>query len=291
VLLLGRNGQVGWALERILAAKHELTALDRAQCDLRDPDKLVAAVRAARPEVIVNAAAYTAVDRAEKEVHDATVVNARAPAALAGEARRAGAYLVHYSTDYVFDGAKRAPYVESDPTNPVQVYGRTKLEGEAAIRASGCRHIVLRTSWVYAGRGRNFALAILARGRSGAPLRVVDDQRGTPTWAHDIAALTASVLEERDLPAGTFHAASAGDTTWFEFAQELVRRAGIATPVEPISTAAYASPAPRPLYTVLDSSGLGRVTGIAPIGDWRDRLSVFDDLEVLRHLGRLPQHD
>jgi dTDP-4-dehydrorhamnose reductase len=247
-----------------------------------------AAVRAARPEVIVNAAAYTAVDRAETEAHDATVINARAPALLAAEARSLGAYLVHYSTDYVFDGAKRAPYVESDATNPMQVYGRTKLEGEAAIRASGCRHVILRTSWVYAGRGKNFVLAILARARSGAPLRVVNDQLGTPTWAHDVAALTVELLKLKELPAGTFHAASAGETTWFEFAQRLVRLAGLTAAVEPISTAAYGSPTPRPLYTVLDSSRLAEATGIAPIGDWGDRLVAFDDLEVLRHLGRLP---
>ncbi|MGQ0653687.1 MAG: dTDP-4-dehydrorhamnose reductase [Betaproteobacteria bacterium] len=288
VLLLGRNGQVGWELERMLAPAYELTALERSQCDLRDPDQVLGAVRDARPQVIVNAAAYTAVDRAETEAHAATVINARAPALLAAEARRVGAYLLHYSTDYVFDGAKRSPYVESDPTNPMQVYGRTKLEGEAAIRASGCRHLILRTSWVYAGRGKNFMLAILARARSGAPLRVVNDQRGTPTWAHDVAALTAALLKLKELPAGTFHAASAGDTTWFDFALEILRRAGVAAAVEPVSTADYGSPTPRPLYTVLDSRQLGRASGIPPIGDWRDRLSAFDDLEVLSHLGRLP---
>ena len=288
VLLLGRNGQVGWELERMLASTTELTALDREQCDLRDPDQVVAATRAARPDVIVNAAAYTAVDRAETEAHESTVINARAPALLAAEARSLGALLVHYSTDYVFDGEKRAPYVEDDPANPMQVYGRTKREGELAIGAAGCRHIILRTSWVYAGRGKNFLLAILNRARSGAALRVVNDQRGTPTWAHDVAALTASLLRLKDLPNGTFHAASAGETTWFDFAREILRRAGIPAAIEPISTADYGGPTPRPLYTVLDSREWSRSTGVPSIADWRDRLAALDDLEVLRHLGRLP---
>lgn len=274
VLLLGRNGQVGWELERMLRGSVDLTALDRAQCDLRDPDSVSAAVRAARPEVIVNAAAYTAVDRAETEAHEAMVVNARAPALLAAEARRIGAYLVHYSTDYVFDGAKGAPYVESDGPNPLQVYGRTKLEGEAAIAASGCRHAILRTSWVYAGRGRNFLLAILARARSGAPLRVVNDQRGTPTAARDIAALTNSLLQLKDWPSGLFHAAAGGDATWHEFAVELLRMAGEKAAVQPISTQEYGGTTPRPLYTVLDSSKLPRETGLQPIGAWPGRLAV-----------------
>lgn len=275
VLLLGRNGQIGWELERMLQGDFELAALDRAQCDLADPDQVVAAVRDARPDAIVNAAAYTAVDRAESDAHAATVINARAPALLAAEALRIGAWLVHYSTDYVFDGAKRAPYVEADATNPMQVYGRTKLEGERAIRASGCRHAILRTSWVYAGRGKNFLLAILSRARSGAPLRVVNDQRGTPTWAHDVAALTASLLRLKDPPVGTFHATSAGETTWLDFAREILRLANVPAAIEPISTAAYGSPTPRPLYTVLDSSRLSLETGVPAIGEWSARLAAL----------------
>src|SRR6185436_15280430 len=180
--------------------------------------------------------AYTAVDRAETEAHEASVVNARAPALLAAEARALGALLVHYSTDYVFDGAKGTPYVESDATRPLQAYGRSKLEGEAAIRASGCRHLILRTSWVYADRGRNFVLAILARARATGELRVVSDQRGTPTWAGDVALLTAALLRLREPPEGLYHAAAAGETTWFEFAREVLRLAGIAARVQAIST-------------------------------------------------------
>ena len=274
LLLLGRNGQVGYELERMLGGV-ELVAPDRAQCDLRDPDRLVEAVRAARPSVIVNAAAYTAVDLAEAEPHEATVVNARAPALLAAEARRLGAYLLHYSTDYVFDGAKGAPYVESDPAHPLQVYGRSKLEGEAAIRASGCRHLILRTSWVYAGRGRNFVLAILARARATGELRVVSDQRGVPTWARDLAQLTCAVLQRPALPEGLYHAAAAGETTWFEFAREIVRLAGVPARVQAVSTREHGGSTPRPLYTVLDSSRLGRDAGVAPIGEWRERLALM----------------
>ena len=275
VLLLGRNGQVGWELERMLAGTSELTALERQQCDLRNPDQLAAAVRTARPEVIVNAAAYTAVDRAETEAHEATAINARAPALLAAEARRLGAYLLHYSTDYVFDGVKGTPYLETDATRPLQVYGRSKLEGEAAIRASGCRHAILRTSWVYADRGRNFLLAILARARTGAPLRVVNDQRGTPTWAHDIAALSASILRLEERPVGLYHAAAAGETTWYDFALAILRFAGVPAAVEAVSTREYGSATPRPLYTVLDSSCLGREAGVAPIGHWARRLEAL----------------
>lgn len=271
-LLLGRDGQVGTELQGMLEGGN-VVSLGRAQCDFRDPDQLIAAVRDARPQVIVNAAAYTAVDRAESEAHDAFVVNARAPALLAAEARRLGAYLVHFSTDYVFDGSKRTPYAEADGTNPLQVYGRSKLEGELAVQASGCRHVILRTSWVYADRGRNFVLAILNKARAEGRLRVVNDQRGTPTWAHDIAGIAAAILRLKDPPVGLFHAAAAGDTTWFDFALEVLRLRRVKADVEAVSTAQYASPTPRPLYTVLDSTALGR-EGVEPIGDWRRRLAA-----------------
>ena len=191
----------------------ELTALDRRQCDLGDADQLVSRVRELRPDVIVNAAAYTAVDRAESDAERAHAVNARAPQLLAEEARRIGAYLLHFSTDYVFDGTKRAPYVESDEPHPLQVYGRSKLEGERAVRAAGCRHLILRTSWIYAHRGKNFVLTMLQKARSQAKLRVVADQRGTPTWAFDAATVVANILRLPELPEGTFHAAAAGGTT------------------------------------------------------------------------------
>lgn len=252
---------------------------------------MVSRVRELRPDVIVNAAAYTAVDRAEGEAQQAHAVNARAPQLLAEEARRLGAYLVHFSTDYVFDGAKRTPYVESDQPHPLQVYGRSKLEGERAVRAAGCRHAILRTSWIYAHRGKNFVLTMLQKARTQAKLRVVADQHGAPTWAFDVATVAASLLRLPELPEGTFHAAASGATTWCEFAREIFRLAGMATTVEAVSTAEYPTPSARPAYTVLDSTLLPRKTGIPAIGDWKDRLSAFDQLKVLRDLGRLAEHD
>ena len=252
---------------------------------------MVSRVRELRPEVIVNAAAYTAVDRAESDAERAHAVNARAPQLLAEEARRIGAYLVHFSTDYVFDGAKRTPYLESDEPHPLQVYGRSKLEGERAVRAAGCRHVILRTSWIYAHRGKNFVLTMLRKARTQAKLRVVADQRGTPTWAFDVATVVANILRLSHLPEGTFHAAASGETTWCEFAREILRLAGLATPVEAVSTAEYPTPSARPAYTVLDSTLLPRNTGIPAIGDWKARLSALDQLKVLRDLGRLAEHD
>lgn len=274
LLVLGRRGQLGWELERLLPAFGEVIAFDRSQCDLADAALLAAKVRAARPEVIVNAAAYTAVERAESEPQLAYAVNAAAPAVLADEARQLGAFLVHYSTDYVFDGAKKTPYVEADTPHPLQVYGKSKLAGEAAIRACGCRHAILRTSWVYAARGRNFLLAMLDKARRRERLRVVADQRGTPTWACDIAQLTAAMLRLSYLPEGTFHAAAAGETTWCEFAREILRLADIAAPVEAVASADYAGAAKRPANSVLDSTLLPRVAGVPAIGHWRERLAI-----------------
>jgi len=291
LLLLGRSGQVGWELERLLAALGEVIALDRDQCDLADADAVASRVRQTRPGAIINAAAYTGVDRAESEPELAYAVNATAPALLADEVRKLGAFLVHYSTDYVFDGSKRTPYVETDPPNPLQVYGKSKLAGEAAIRASGARHVILRASWVYAARGRNFLLTMLDKARKQEKLRVVADQRGVPTWARDIAQLTAAMLRLADRPEGTFHAAAAGEATWCEFAREIFRLARMPVQVEAIASADYPGPARRPMSSVLDSSLLERSTGIAAIGDWRERLSALDDLEVLRDLGGLGEHD
>jgi dTDP-4-dehydrorhamnose reductase len=191
----------------------------------------------------------------------------------------------------VFDGKKRSPYVESDAPHPLQAYGRSKLEGELGVRAAGGRHAILRTSWIYAHRGRNFVLTMLEKARTQAKLRVVADQHGTPTWAFDIATVAANLLRLAERPEGTFHAAAAGATTWCDFAREILRLAGSATAVEAVSTADYPTPGARPAYTVLDSTLLPRKTGIAAIGDWKERLSAFDQLKVLRDLGRLAEHD
>ena len=266
ILLTGRNGQVGSELEAIL---HPAVATDHATLDLADVDAIRRTVRAAKPDVIINAAAYTAVDKAESEPDLAMRINGTAPGVLGEEAQRANALLVHYSTDYIFDGAKRTPYVETDAPRPMSVYGRTKLEGERRIHASGCRHLILRTAWVY-GRGGNFVRAILRQAEKGAALRVVNDQFGAPTWARDIAAATSELLKRK--AEGVFNVSAAGSSSWYEVALEILRLRGGTVDVKPVSTAEYGAKAPRPAYSVLDNSKL-RANGVTPIGDWRGRLA------------------
>jgi dTDP-4-dehydrorhamnose reductase len=274
ILLLGRNGQVGWELERALAPLGELTALGRANLDLADVPPLVARVRALQPEVIVNAAAYTAVDKAESERETAFAVNATAPRVLAEEAKRIGALLVHYSTDYVFDGAKASPYVEEDPTNPLNVYGASKLAGERAITASGCRHLIFRTSWVYGPRGANFMLTMLRLARERPELRVVDDQVGAPTSSSAIARATAAALERALRSpglAGLYHLAASGETTWCGFARAILAQAGLAAPVVPIRSEEYPTPARRPRNSRLDCSRLRATFGVT-LAPWQEGL-------------------
>ena len=266
ILLTGRTGQVGSELQAIL---HPAVATDHATLDLADPDGIRQAVRAAKPDVIINAAAYTAVDKAESEPEIAMRINGAAPGVFAEEAKRAGALLVHYSTDYIFDGTKRLPYLETDAPKPASVYGRTKLEGEARIQASGCRHLILRTAWVY-GQGSNFVRAILRQAEKGAALRVVNDQIGAPTWARDIATATGALLKTR--AEGTFNVSAAGSSSWYEVALEILRLVGLRVDVKPVSTAEYGAKAPRPAYSVLDNGKL-RANGVTPIGDWRGRLA------------------
>jgi dTDP-4-dehydrorhamnose reductase len=266
ILLLGPNGQVGWELQRSLQPLGELIALGRQQdglCgDLAQPQALAATVRALRPDVIVNAAAYTAVDKAESEPDAARSVNADGPAALAREAAALGAWLVHYSTDYVFDGHGDAPRDEDAPTGPLSVYGITKLEGEQAIRASGCQHLIFRTSWVYAARGANFAKTMLRLATERDELKVVADQVGAPTGADLIADITALALRSAmDDPgaSGLYHLSAAGETSWFDYARHVIewaRGAGLPIRVEPaamhpISSDAYPTAARRPLNSRL----------------------------------------
>lgn len=260
LLLTGRNGQVGAELEPRLARLGELVALGRSELDLSDPVAIRARAREVRPDVIVNAAAYTAVDRAESEPELASAINGVAPGVLAEEAKRLDALLVHYSTDYVFDGTKAGPYTEEDVPNPLSVYGRSKLEGERAVRASGCRHLILRTSWVYASRGHNFLLTMLRLGAERPELRVVGDQRGAPTWARDIADATVRLLA--DPPAGLFHLTAAGATTWYGFACEIMRLAGLTPLVHPIRSDEYPAAARRPANSVLDTGRLRAAAGI-----------------------------
>jgi dTDP-4-dehydrorhamnose reductase len=273
ILLTGRDGQVGWELERALAPLGELVATSRAQLDLADPDAIRRVVREAKPQVIVNAAAYTAVDNAESEPALAMRINGEAPGVLAEEAKRLGALLVHYSTDYVFDGMKKAPYTEEDEPNPINAYGESKLAGEAAIRRSGCRHLVLRTSWVYSGRGRNFYLTMLRLADEGKPIRVVDDQFGAPTSALDLARHSARLLGLGSVPEGLLHLSASGETTWFGFASEIMRACKRPVAVASIPSSAYATPARRPRYSVLDNGAWRRRTGLPCIQDWRSALA------------------
>ncbi len=282
ILLLGRDGQVGWELQRTLQPLGEVTAVGRDSCDLARPEQIRATVRAAAPELIVNAAAYTAVDRAEAEPALALAVNAEAPSLLASEAKRLGAALIHYSTDYVFDGRKRGPYLETDTVNPLSVYGRSKLAGELGIAASGVPHLVLRTSWVYALRGRNFLRTIMRLAREKPELRVVADQHGVPNSAATLAVATAAIVQQAAAGGdpiraigergGVYHLSCGGQTTWHGFATAIVERlaqAGRLPPVAvvPITTAEFPTAARRPSNSVLDAAKLARDWAVT-LPDW-----------------------
>ena len=274
ILLIGAAGQLGRELKRSLACLGDLVACDRSQIDLADGTALRAAVRAHAPRAIVNAAAYTAVDRAEQEPDLARRINATAPAILAEEAKRLGALLIHYSTDYVFDGAKPGPYVEYDTANPLSVYGHSKLEGEQAIAASGARSVILRTSWVYGLHGANFMKTMLRLGRERDELRVVDDQVGAPTWTRHLADASAQILGRRDPPTGLYHLAAGGETSWHAYAGaifELALQLGMIAKIpliHRIASADYPLPAQRPKNSRLDCSRFTREFGLT-LPDWR----------------------
>jgi len=278
ILLLGKNGQVGWELQRSLATMGELVALGSdspgpLSADFTKPESLAATVRAVAPDIIVNSAAHTAVDKAESEVELARSINATAPGVLAREAAARGAWLMHYSTDYVFDGSGTAPWSEDSPTGPLSVYGRTKLEGEALIRRSGCRHLIFRTSWVYAARGGNFAKTMLRLAKERDKLTVIDDQFGAPTGADLLADLTAHALRtalQRPDVTGTYHAVAAGVTSWHGYARhviELARAAGqpikvSADAIEPVPTSAFPTPARRPTNSRMNTDKLRNTFGV-----------------------------
>jgi dTDP-4-dehydrorhamnose reductase len=277
ILLFGKGGQVGWELQRALAPLGDVVALDfdstGLHADFSRPEGLADTVRAVRPTVIVNAAAHTAVDKAEAEPELARAINATAPAVLAREAAALGATLVHYSTDYVFDGAGSAARSEQAPTGPLGVYGRTKLEGEQALHASGCCHLILRTSWVYAARGGNFAKTMLRLAAERDELRVIDDQVGAPTGAELLADCTAHALRAlagRPELAGLYHLAAAGETSWHGYARHVIERARSAgRPIKvaadrvlPIPTSAYPTPARRPLNSRLDCTRFTQAFGL-----------------------------
>lgn len=274
ILLLGKNGQLGWELQRALAPLGELIALDRHEGgDLAQPDMLRATLKHHRPDVIVNAAAYTAVDKAESEPELALQINARAPGLLAEYAAAQNALLLHYSSDYVFDGSGSAPRDEAAATGPLSVYGRSKLEGEQAIAASGCHHLILRTSWVYAARGGNFAKTMLRLAAEREQLKVIADQIGAPTGADLLADLSAHMLRatlQRPELGGLYHAVAAGETSWHAYAChviEFARARGVALKVMPeqvlaIPTTDYPTPAQRPLNSRLSTTKLQQAFGL-----------------------------
>jgi len=299
ILLTGKNGQVGSELLRLLPQLGEVVALGRGELDLSNPTGISRTIREVRPWIIVNAAAYTAVDQSETDEATAQAVNAECPRLMAEEAKRIGAALVHYSTDYIFDGTKRVPYDEADPANPINVYGRTKLAGEQAIRASGVSHLIFRTSWVYSTRGRNFLLTILRLATEREELRIVCDQIGPPTCAWNIAEATNRVLirifrdDTEQYPfsswSGTYHMTAAGETSWYGFARTILEAAPRISPnvswfaattqgrplitkrITPISTEEFPSPARRPAYSVLSNSRLSQIFHLA-LPDWETQL-------------------
>ncbi len=283
ILLLGAGGQVGRELQASFAGFGSLTATDRRSADLAVPEQLRELVRRVRPRVILNAAAYTAVDRAEFEADLAMKINAHAPAVLAEEASRCNALLVHYSTDYVFDGAKDAPWVETDTPNPVNQYGASKLAGERAIAAIGGRYLIFRTSWVYGPHGRNFLLTMLRVAHERDKITVVDDQFGAPTTSMEIAAATRrvveSVLAERVQDwSGIYHMTCSGATTWFGFARAIFARAGGLLrgrhpELTPITSAEYPTPARRPRNSVLSNEKLQARFGVRP-ASWESALDA-----------------
>jgi dTDP-4-dehydrorhamnose reductase len=268
VLLLGHDGQIGWELDRRLVALGRVRGVSYPQVDFTKPDDVRQLVRQERPDIIVNAAAYTAVDQAEREPDVARAVNATAPGVLAEEAKRLGALLVHYSTDFVFDGKLGRPYTEADEPHPLSVYGATKLEGDRLIQSSGAAHLIFRTAWIYGARAKNFLLAIRKRAAEGGALRVVNDQVGCPTWCASVAAATVDVLAQVCGPAarsdaetssGIYNMACVGAASRYEFAKACLPPLAH---VDPVSTAQYPMPACRPLYSVLDSTRLQTTFGI-----------------------------
>jgi len=297
LLITGANGQVGWHLQRTLAPMGEVLAIDIDQVDFTDLKAVAGAVRDFGPDVVVNAAAYTAVDKAESEPGLARVLNAGAPGQIAAECARSGAFLVHYSTDYVYSGNKTSPYVESDATGPLSVYGETKLAGDQAIIASGCPYVILRTTWVYDIRGKNFLRTVLRLAREKEELRIVGDQFGAPTWARALAQATAIIVARslehnsvtRHWESGLFHLTAGGQTSWAGFAQAILDdyEDYIDWPAEfgefgaplkakgvvEITTEQYPTPAQRPKNSVLSNHAIQHAFGIF-MPDWRTQLRL-----------------
>ncbi|GAB4402303.1 MAG: dTDP-4-dehydrorhamnose reductase [Anaerolineales bacterium] len=290
ILLFGRNGQLGWELHRTLFPLGEVHALDSNDLDLTRLDELRTLIRNIQPQIIVNASAYTAVDRAETEPELAMTVNAKAPAVMAEEARKLNAALIHYSTDYVFDGKKDSAYTEEDPTNPLNVYGQSKLAGEQAVGQVGGAYVILRTSWVYSLRGDGFVTKILSWARKQETLKIVSDQIGSPTWARMLAEVSSAMIA-RSLPdpqpyfiekSGVYHLGGAGSVSRFDFARAILRldpraEEQVTKRLEPALTADFPTPAQRPLKTPLDCTKFEKIFGAyLPIWDEALRLAMKD---------------
>lgn len=296
ILLIGNNGQVGWELQRALMPLGAVIAVGRGtrplSIDLADADSICSLVRELQPGLIINAAAYTAVDKSEDEFELASTVNGSAPGILAEEAKSLGAGLVHYSTDYVFDGKTATPYSEQQPTNPINAYGRSKLAGERAIQAVGGAHLIFRTSWVYGVRGSNFFLTVIRLAAQREELRIVDDQTGSPTWSRLIAEATAQVLVRAPLSAdrsplfephlreqgGIYHLTAAGQTSWFGFAQAIIDHLRVFSTLKverliPIPTKDYPLPAHRPAFSVMSTDKLRSRFGLK-LPDWEQALQL-----------------
>jgi len=283
ILLTGANGQVGWELQRVLAPLGHVIALTREQLDLSQPDAIRQAVRTHQPDIIINPAAYTAVDKAESEPDLAMAVNGIAPGVFAEEAKKLDALLIHYSTDYVFDGSNASPYTENDAPNPQSIYGKTKLAGEVAIRAVNGKHLILRTSWVYGVHGGNFVKTVLRLAKERSELRIVADQFGAPTWARLLADSTAQILQLKDFDgslSGVYHLTAGGRTNWHQYAEEIVRLARLydetlankALTIHPIATHEYPVPAKRPANSVLATDKVKQAFGLN-LPPWQEDLA------------------
>jgi dTDP-4-dehydrorhamnose reductase len=281
ILLTGANGQVGWELHRILAKDAKVIALTRGQLDLSQPDAIRRAVREHQPDIIINPAAYTAVDKAETDPDLALAINGIAPGVLAEEAKKRDALLIHYSTDYVFDGTKSTPYSETDVPNPQSIYGATKLAGEEAIRSVDGKHLILRTSWVYGVHGGNFVKTILRLAKERTELRIVADQYGAPTWARLLADSTVKVMQRfTDEQSGVYHLTSSGRTNWHQFAEAIIQLArqydaALANKplaIQPIATLEYPLPAKRPANSSLCTDKIKQAFGLE-LPRWEDDLA------------------
>lgn len=281
ILIIGKNGQIGWELERTLLTLGNVVGLERQDIDLAYPETIVRIVRDIKPAIIVNAAAYTAVDKAESEAELAMAINGRAPGILAEEAKRLGSILVHYSTDYVFNGQASKPYLETDKTDPLNVYGVSKLAGEKAIEAVGGKFLLLRTSWVYGSRGKNFLLTMLQLAHERTHLKIVKDQIGAPTWSRFLAQATGHILSKcltdtHEHRWGTYHLTARGQTSWYGFAEAIFQLSNAFCPspnILGIPSTEYPLPARRPLFSVLSNEKVAKTFNLT-IPDWKTTLRL-----------------